>query len=136
MKKNKYLLFTLNENIHGINIESVNQILKFDKLTKIPLSKPEFRGVISIAGDLKTAIDLNLYLYKKETDITSFTDNLKLITILDTENCFIVENVMEIIEIDEDNIQSLVINKKECFVGKHNGNIFSIIETKKIIDSF
>lgn len=129
----QYLLFELGDGKHCINIEEIKHILKYLKPTNIPLSIPECRGVVSVKGELKTVIDLNLCLYKKKTDLTKDIDDLKLLLINNSDKCLLVNEVNEIATIDDDEIEELTINQKLCRVAKYGNDIFTIVNIKDIL---
>lgn len=129
----QYLLFKLDDNKHCIDIEEVKHILKYLKPTSIPLSIPEFRGVVSVEGELKTVIDLNLCLYNKKIDLTKDVENLKLLLIDNSDKCFLISDVDEIVTIDDDEIKEVNLNTMLCKVIKHKGDVFTIVNTKDIL---
>lgn len=131
----QYLLFKLDDNRHCIDIEEVKYILKYSKPTSIPLSIPECRGVVSVKGELKTVIDLNLSLYGNEIDLTKDTENLKLLLINNSNKCFLVSDVNEIVTIDDNEIKEVTLNTVLCKVAKYKDDVFTIVNAKDVLEN-
>ncbi len=71
------LLFRLNTNqIYGINVFKVKEVLQCPKLTSLPQSKPVVRGVAHIRGGTVSIMDLSLATGQAKLD--------------DIENCFVI----------------------------------------------
>lgn len=131
----QYLLFKLDDNRHCIDIEEVKYILKYSKPTNIPLSIPECRGVVSVKGELKTVIDLNLCLYGNEIDLTKDTENLKLLLINNSNKCFLVSDVNEIVTIDDNEIKEVTLNTVLCKMAKYKDDVFTIVNAKDVLEN-
>lgn len=131
----QYLLFKLDDNRHCIDIEEVKYILKYSKPTNIPLSIPECRGVVSVKGELKTVIDLNLSLYGNEIDLTKDTENLKLLLINNSNKCFLVSDVNEIVTIDDNEIKEVTLNTVLCKMAKYKDDVFTIVNAKDVLEN-
>ena len=122
----------LDDNRHCIDIEEVKYISQYSKPTSIPLSIPECRGVVSVKGELKTVIDLNLCLYGNEIDLTKDTENLKLLLINNSNKCFLVSDVNEIVTIDDYEIKEVTLNTVLCKVAKYKDDVFTIVNAKDV----
>lgn len=129
----KYLLFNVGENLHAIKIDEVSQIYFGEKVTPIPLSEPEVRGIVSIQENLKTVIDLNLCLYNKETNMDS-PDSKRFIGLANSEQCFLSDTAVEIVSIEDTELKSLSIDDSNFLVAKYKDNVFSIIKSESIIN--
>lgn len=71
------LLFRLSDDqIYGINVFKVKEVLQCPKLTMMPQSNPVVRGIASIRGGTISIMDLNLAIGRTELD--------------DIENCFVI----------------------------------------------
>ena len=58
----QFCTFTLDSFLFGVEINQVQEVLRHQTMTRIPLAPPEVTGIINLRGQLITAIDLRLLL--------------------------------------------------------------------------
>jgi len=54
----RYCTFRLGDLVIGIDVRRVQEVLKHDQMTPVPLAPPEVRGLINLRGQIVTAVDL------------------------------------------------------------------------------
>lgn len=54
----QYCTFYLEDGFFGIDVDRVQEILRFQDMTEVPLSAPVIRGLINLRGQIMTAVDL------------------------------------------------------------------------------
>ena len=54
----QYCTFYLGRDFFGISVERVQEILRYQEMTEVPLSAPVIRGLINLRGQIMTAVDL------------------------------------------------------------------------------
>lgn len=54
----QYCTFHLGEDFFGIEVARVQEILRYQEMTEVPLSGPVIRGLINLRGQIMTAVDL------------------------------------------------------------------------------
>jgi purine-binding chemotaxis protein CheW len=54
----QYCTFLMDNSMFGVEIERVQEIIRFQDLTRIPLSPPLVAGLINLRGQIVPAIDL------------------------------------------------------------------------------
>jgi len=54
----QYCTFYLDDDFFGIEVGRVQEILRFQEMTEVPLSAPVIRGLINLRGQIMTAVDL------------------------------------------------------------------------------
>ncbi len=54
--------FTLADHFFGVDVERVQEVIRQQEMTRIPLANQEIRGLINLRGQLVTAVDLRLLL--------------------------------------------------------------------------
>lgn len=54
----QYCTFYLGEDFFGIEVSRVQEILRYQDMTEVPLSAPVIRGLINLRGQIMTAVDL------------------------------------------------------------------------------
>ena len=58
----QYCTFYLDDQCFGLNVLSVQEIVRCQPLTPVPLAHPMIRGLINLRGQIVTAIDLRVRL--------------------------------------------------------------------------
>ncbi len=54
--------FTLNGQTFGIDVDQVQEVLRFQARTRVPLAPPQVAGLVNLRGQVLTAIDLRVSL--------------------------------------------------------------------------
>ena len=54
----QYCTFYLGEQCYGLDVLNVQEIVRSQPLTRVPLAHPVVRGLINLRGQIVTAIDL------------------------------------------------------------------------------
>jgi purine-binding chemotaxis protein CheW len=100
----KYLLFNLGEEVYGINIAHVTEIIEMQKITDVP-DMPDFiKGVINLRGRVIPVMDLRLRFRMAERDYDDRTCII-IANIDATSMGFIVDTVAEVHDIGESEIE-------------------------------
>src|SRR5262245_37434005 len=54
----QYCTFFLNDLFFGIEVQKVQEVIRFQQMTRIPRSPPVVSGLINLRGQIVTALDL------------------------------------------------------------------------------
>lgn len=103
-QNNKYLLFNLGDEVYGIDIANVTEIIEMQKITDVP-DMPDFiKGVINLRGRVIPVMDLRL---RFEMDERGYDDRtcIIIVNIDDKSMGFIVDTVAEVHDILEKDIE-------------------------------
>lgn len=135
--RGRFLTFDLDNNIFGIELRFVTEIISVQTITKIP-EIPEFiKGVINLRGKIIPVIDMRLKFKKQEAVYTDRT----CIIVVDTEKIqagLIVDSVAEVAAIDEADIsystsyESGFHNEYILGIGKVNDEVKLILDCEKL----
>ena len=107
---NKFLTFLLNEEIYGIPILDVREIIGMMDITNIPKMPEYVRGVVNLRGKIIPVIDLRLKFGLKERE---YDDRTCIIVVEMTSkagnklNGFIVDMVSEVLDILPENMENM-----------------------------
>ncbi len=104
MLNNKYLLFNIGEEVYGIDIASVTEIIEMQKITDVPDTPDFIKGVINLRGRVIPVMDLRLRFEMSEREHDDRTCMI-IVKIDDTSMGFIVDTVAEVHDIVETNIE-------------------------------
>jgi purine-binding chemotaxis protein CheW len=67
--ESQFLSFLLGNEIFGIGILKIREIIEYSDLTHVPMMPDFIPGVINLRGNVVPVIDLNARLYRKRTTI-------------------------------------------------------------------
>ena len=134
----QYIVIRLGEEQYGIDISYVNNIVRMQRITRIPKVAPYLKGVINLRGEILPVVSLRL---KMGLDEDVF-DKATRIIILKTENegqiGIIVDEVKEVVPLSEKSIEKVSHDNKSekanflSGVGKNNGELISILDLNMI----
>jgi len=134
----QYIVIRLGEEQYGIDISYVNNIVRMQRITRIPKVPPYLKGVINLRGEILPVVSLRL---KMGLDEDVF-DKATRIIILKTENegqiGIIVDEVKEVVTLSEKSIEKVSHDNKGekanflSGVGKNNGELISILDLNMI----
>jgi purine-binding chemotaxis protein CheW len=137
-EKGQLVVFKLGVEFYGVFISQVKEIIKISEISKVP-DMPEYipgvinlRGKITVIYDLRTRFEMN----KKE-----FDDNSRIIVI--NERClgFIVDEVNEILQIENEDFENgnslpADINKKFIVgLAKSKGNVIIVLRLNEVLST-
>lgn len=151
MKEIEFLTFKLGEELFGIEVSNVDEVIKVEThINLIPNSEEYIIGVFQPRDKLLTAIDLNNMLYK-ETSIytnilhkTDFTneDKRKLETVNfiiytndDKSYACLVDSVRSIIKINLDDLKEVPAIIKNSYIQgiyQENKDLIQILNLKEL----
>jgi purine-binding chemotaxis protein CheW len=99
----RFLTFALGEEVFGIEIRYVKEIIGMQPITRLPEVPDYIKGIINLRGKIIPVIDVRLK-FKKEA--VEYNDRTCIIVIetSDMSVGLIVDNVAEVIAIDDENI--------------------------------
>ena len=105
---NQYLTFKLDEEVFGLAIGKVREVLDFTTVTRVPQTPAYMRGVINLRGSVVPVIDLNLKFGMKKTEKTVNTCIIIAEIELDGEVTVLgalADSVQEVVELEPDQIE-------------------------------
>lgn len=62
----QYCTFYLDRQFFGVEVEKVQEVIRYQQLTQVPLAPPAVSGLINLRGQIVTAIDLRKRLGMKD----------------------------------------------------------------------
>lgn len=134
----QFIVIRLGDEQYGIDIRSIDTIVKMQPITRIPKMPPFLKGVINMRGEVIPVISMRLKM-GLEDDV--FTKNSRIIVLkLEQEGNigFVVDEVKEVVTLTTNEIEKLTYNSKEekanliNAVGKHNGELISLFDLNAI----
>jgi purine-binding chemotaxis protein CheW len=136
--ENQVVVFSLNNQMCGVDTSQVQEIIRCQDIVKVP-DMPDFiDGIINLRGKVVPIVNLNMRFELGETKIT---DNTKIIVtnINDILTGFIVNDVTGILRFSEEEIENtpaILLNGKNPYlkgVGKKDDMLISMLDLGKIL---
>ncbi len=100
----KFLTFVLNDEVYGIEILKVREIIGLLDITNVPQTPDYMKGVINLRGKVIPVIDLRLKFSMPEGEHTQETCTI-VVEVDNTSIGIIVDRVSEVMEIKGDEIE-------------------------------
>ena len=131
------VVFTLNDEVCGVETKQVKEIVKYEVITKMPKMPQFVDGIISLRGTVVPVVNLNKRFGLGNTEITKKTKII--ITDLDGKLIgFIVNDVSEIIKLPPESIENTpelirkIDNSYLKNVGKKGEELIAVLDLSKI----
>ncbi len=141
---NSYLTFKLGNELFAAHVSKVLNILELVKITEVPKSPPYMKGVINLRGNVLPVIDTRIKFGMTPTEFTKNTCILVLNIQIEGETVDVgalVDSVQEVLEIEDDDIQSSpsigTKYKSEFIQGmlKHNEKFIMLLDMDKVFST-
>jgi purine-binding chemotaxis protein CheW len=135
----QFCTFLLGEFYMGIDVRKVQEVLRYQKMTRVPLAPGVVRGLINLRGQIVMAIDLRRRLQLPDrTD-----DRLPRNVIVRTDEgavSFLVDELSDVLEMDESTLEpppdTLDGLARDLIVGVHmlDDRMLLILDTDRLAD--
>lgn len=105
----KYFTFQLGNEIYGLEILKVREIIGLMHITQVPRTPQYIRGVINLRGKIIPVIDLRTKFGMTPTEDTEHTCIIVVDLATDESTCqmgVLVDSVSEVLDIKEENIEA------------------------------
>lgn len=106
--QDKFISFSLDENIYCINFEYIKEFLKDYSITKVPCNFDYIAGIIALRGEFVSVVDTKRFLGISENgsniDYNDAKNNIIVVETSDFKLGFLVDEIFEIINIAEDSV--------------------------------
>jgi len=97
---NRFLTFYLDNEIYGIDISDVKEIIALMKTTPVPKTPKFIQGVMNLRGNIIPVINMRLKFDMPDKEPEMYTAIVS-VQVHDTSLGFIVDKVEEVVSIDE-----------------------------------
>lgn len=134
----RFLTFTLEEEVYGIEIKYVTEIIGIQSITKVPEVPDYVKGIINLRGKIIPVIDVRLKFGK---DAIEYDDRtcIVVIDIIEVAVGLIVDNVDEVLTIGDQDIAAPPANKTGFEnkyikgIGKSGDKVQLLLDCEKLL---
>jgi purine-binding chemotaxis protein CheW len=101
---NQYCTFHLDQFFFGIEVQKVQEVLRFQEMTRVPLAPSVVEGLINLRGQIVTAIEL-----RRRLELQPRPDGqLPMNVVVRTEDgpvSLLVDEIGDVLEMDDDSFE-------------------------------
>ncbi|GAC1468719.1 MAG: chemotaxis protein CheW [Chamaesiphon sp.] len=143
-EQRQFCTFFLNGMYFGIEVQDVQEVIRYHQLTRVPLAPSDICGLINLRGQIVTAIDLGRRLQLSESPSHSFSDEeLPFNVVVRTDSevvSLLVDEIGDILEVTEDNFEPPPVTLKgrvrQLLQGayKLKDGFLLVLDTKKLLE--
>lgn len=101
----QYCTFFLDNLYLGVEVEKVQEVIRYQEMTRVPLSAPEVRGLINLRGQIVTAIDLRKRLGLVDRESEDLPMNV-VIRNDDGAVSLLVDRIGDVLEVRDEQYES------------------------------
>ena len=100
MSTQEFCTFMLDSHLYGVEVKQVQEVIRFQEMTRIPLSSPVVKGLINLRGQIVTAIVLRRRLGMADRDPEALPMNV-VVRKDDEAVSFLVDEIGDVLEVDD-----------------------------------
>lgn len=135
----QYIVVKLGNEQYGIDIQYVENIVRMQRITRVPKAQEYFKGVINLRGEIVPVMSLRL---KFELEPDEFTGKTRILILkLEQQSLVgvIVDEVKEVVNLDEESVEKSSHDANDeksqylAGIGKHNDSLISLLNISEII---
>lgn len=135
----QYIVIKLGDEQYGININYIDNIVRMQKITRVPKAQSYFKGVINLRGEIVPVMSLRLKFGLPADEIT---DKTRIIIIKLEQQAtvgLIVDQVNEVVTLDEESVEKTNIDANNDMagyisaIGKNKGELISLLNIQLAI---
>lgn len=135
----QYIVVKIGNEQYGIDIQYVDNIVRMQRITRVPKAQSYFMGVINLRGEIIPVMSVRLKFGLKADE---FTNTTRIIIIkLEPQYAvgIIVDEVKEVVTLDDSDIENVTYNSKDekmsylNGIGKHGEELISLLNIAGVI---
>ena len=137
-QKRQFCTFYLDGLFFGVDVLQVQEIIRHQEMTRVPLAPIEVEGLINLRGDIVTAIDLRRRLRLPDRASDAEPTN---VVVRDKESAvaLLVDEIGDVLEVDEETFEptpeTLDTTVRELITGvyKLDGRLLHVLDTDRAV---
>lgn len=139
MDGKQFIVSRIGNEQYGIDIKFVDNIVRMQKITRVPKAPHYYKGVINLRGEIIPVISLRLKFDLEEIEETKDTRIIIIKTDKQNSVGIIVDAVCEVVTLDADSMEKPIVDGSDNriqyieMLGKINESLISIININGLI---
>jgi len=136
----QFCTFYLDKLMFGVELQKVQEVLRYLELTGIPLAPDVVSGLMNLRGQIITAIDLRRRLELPNRPVDMLPMNV-VVRSADGAISFLVDEIGDVVEVDEDSFErppeTLQGKVREVILGVHklDKQLMHVLDTEKACEA-
>jgi purine-binding chemotaxis protein CheW len=136
----QFATFFLDELFFGVEVLKVQEVIRYQEMTRVPLAPAVVSGLINLRGQIVTAIDLRRRLRLRERPAGVLPMNVVVRTD-DGALSLLVDEIGDVLEIADDQMEpppeTVDVRARELLHGvyKLDGRLLLILDTERTVHS-
>ncbi len=135
----QFIVIRLGDEQYGINIKYIDNILRMQKITRVPNVAPYLKGVINLRGEVLPVMSIRIKMGLEEDVVTKAS---RIIVIKMEQQGMIgviVDEVKEVVTLETEQIEKVAYDSKEekdnfiSGVGKCEGGLISLLDLNLVM---
>jgi len=103
-KTQQFCTFFLEDQFFGVPVQQVQEVIRYQEMTRVPLVPPVIRGLINLRGQIVMAIDLRRRFGMADRPPTQLPMNVVVRT-EDGAVSFLVDEIGDVLEVEDDTFE-------------------------------
>jgi purine-binding chemotaxis protein CheW len=134
----QYSTFYVSDLFFGIDVLNVQEVLRYQEMTRVPLAPDGIEGLINLRGQIVTAVDLRKCLNVKPRDGSKTPMNI-VVRSEEGAVSLLVDEISDVLEVNaasyEPPPQNLPAEQRELIEGlyKLDGRLLLILNTERVL---
>ncbi|MFO0569032.1 MAG: chemotaxis protein CheW [Polyangiaceae bacterium] len=96
--------FYLGDLFFGVDVRRVQEVIRYQEMTRVPLAPPMMRGLINLRGQIVSAIDMRTRLGLPARDASELPMNV-VVRSSDGAVSLLVDEIGDVLEVDESTVE-------------------------------
>ncbi|MDD5948476.1 MAG: chemotaxis protein CheW [Lachnospiraceae bacterium] len=140
MESKQYIVVKIDSEQYGIDIGYVDNIVRMQRITRVPKAQPYFEGVINLRGEVIPVMSMRKK-FELEPDV--ITNKTRIIIIKTEQQALIgiqVDEVKEVVTLDGSEVEKMAYDKNReeqngflTGIGKHGDELISLLNINAVI---
>lgn len=134
----QYIVIRLGEEQFGIDIRYIDNIVRMQRMTRVPKVPEYLKGVINLRGEVVPVMSLRLKMELEEDEITKSTRIIILKQEQEGNMGIIVDEVKEVVTLEAADVEKMARDSRKgktnfiSGVGKHGNELISLLDLNTI----
>lgn len=135
----QYIVVKIGTEQYGIDIKYVDNIVRLQKITRVPKIQPYVKGVINLRGEVIAVMSLRMKMNLPPDEFANSTRIIILKPDTQSEIGVLVDEVKEVVTLEMDEIEKTFYDVKDdrtsyiSGIGKHNGELISLLDINAVL---
>lgn len=135
----QFCTFTLGDGFFGVEVEKVQEVLRYQDMTSVPLAPAEVTGLINLRGQIVTAVELRRRLSLPERPADQRPMNI-VVRLDDGAVSLLVDQIGDVLLIDPDTFEAppetIDATTRALLIGvcKLEGRLLLVLDVDKALE--